>query len=229
VVLALIAVVALVSGVRARTLALRQRAARLDRLVAERTAALAEANQQLERLARTDPLTGLVNRRGFSESLDSAWRACALRSEPLALLALDVDAFKAYNDGYGHPAGDDCLQRVAGMLSAALARDAAQSAPGEGAVLARTGGEEFVVLLRGEAALDARSKAETLRFAVAAGAIRHEYSPAGDRVTLSIGVAGATPLAGEDPQVLVARADAALYRAKMAGRNRVVLEGDPAA
>lgn len=210
---------ALLIGVRARTVALRERAARLDGLVAERTAELAEANRQLERLARTDPLTGVDNRRSFVEQLQKCWGDTAPPRRPLSLIALDVDAFKAYNDAYGHPAGDACLQRVASLLRAALADLPARS------LLARVGGEEFVVLLPDtSAAADACRIAETLRVVVLEGAIRHEHSPVAAVVTISLGVAVTQPQAGTDPQSLIERADAALYRAKLAGRNRVVAD-----
>ena len=206
-------------GVRARTLALRQRAARLDQLVAERTAELADANRQLETLARTDPLTGVANRRGFVEQLEHAWPAAAQAHQPLSLIVLDVDGFKAYNDHYGHPAGDACLQQVASILREHLARHPLAG----GCLLARIGGEEFAVLLRGTDG-DAAALAEALRQSVADGLIVHSHSPVADHVTISLGVASAMPRAGDDPQSLVARADAALYRAKAAGRNRVVTD-----
>lgn len=216
--LAILAAGALLLAIRARTVGLRERASRLDALVADRTAALAEANRQLERLARTDPLTGVDNRRSFVERLQQAWREAEQQQRPLSLLALDVDAFKAYNDGYGHPAGDACLQRVAGLLREALI-DLPQQA-----LLARVGGEEFVVLLPHTPAVDAHRIAEQLRQTIEAGGIRHEYSPVGPAVTISLGLAGTVPRADTDPQTLVERADAALYRAKLAGRNRVVAD-----
>lgn len=216
--LGLLALAALLFGVRVRTVALRERAARLDRLVADRTAALAAANRQLEALARTDPLTGIGNRRHFAEQLAEAWAAAARTRTPLSLIALDVDAFKAYNDGYGHPAGDACLQRIASLLRTALAEHA------PGALLARTGGEEFVVLLTGVDTAAAVAVAEALRKAVADSAIRHEYSSFGGCVSVSLGVAGTTPQTATDSQSLIERADAALYRAKLAGRNRVVAD-----
>lgn len=222
----LLALLLLGVGVRARNLALRQRAARLDLLVAERTAALASANRQLERLARTDPLTGVCNRRGLAESLERIWRDAAQRREPLSLLALDVDAFKAYNDCHGHPAGDTCLQRVAEAVRDALARSPSPPSGEDEHLLARTGGEEFVVLLRGATAAQAFAVGEALRRAVADIAIPHGRSPAADRVTISLGVASTIPQVADDPQSLLERADAALYRAKSGGRNRVVVEGD---
>ena len=216
----LLALLALALGVRARTLALRQRAARLDQLVAERTAALADANRQLESLARTDPLTGVGNRRGFVEHLGHDWHVAAYTRQPLSLIALDVDSFKAYNDHYGHPAGDACLQQVAGIL-----RDRLAQLPLSGeCMLARTGGEEFAVLLRGMDAAGAAALAEALRQSVAERAIPHAHSPVAGHVTISLGVAGATPQGEDDPQSLIARADAALYRAKAAGRNRVIAD-----
>lgn len=216
--LAILTLGAFLIGVRVRTLALRERAARLDGLVVERTAALADANRELERLARTDPLTGVDNRRSFVEQLKAGWAAATLRQTPLSLIALDVDAFKAYNDGYGHPAGDACLQRVAVVLRDALAER------GSTVRLARVGGEEFAVLLPDTGAAEACAVAEALRLAMLAAAVRHDHSPVADQVTISLGVAGTLPRADVDPQTLVERADAALYRAKLAGRNRVVAD-----
>lgn len=215
----LLALTVLLLGVRARTVALRERAARLDQLVGERTAALADANRQLAQLARTDPLTGLANRRHFVERLAEVWADAARRPAPLSLIALDVDAFKAYNDRHGHPAGDACLQRVAERLATALG-----VAGLDDGLLARTGGEEFVVLLPGRSAADAGRLAETLHRAVADGAIPHDTSPVATVVTISLGVAGMIATPDRDPQSLIECADAALYRAKQGGRNRVVVD-----
>jgi diguanylate cyclase (GGDEF)-like protein len=130
----------------------------------------------------------------------------------LTLVMADVDHFKRYNDRYGHLAGDECLKRVAAALQSAVNRPAD--------LVARYGGEEFAVLLP-ETDTTAALIAERCRELVAALAIRHEDSPVAPIVTLSCGVASVRPQAGEDPSLLVAAADRALYRAKHEGRNRV--------
>jgi diguanylate cyclase (GGDEF)-like protein len=126
---------------------------------------------------------------------------------------MDVDSFKAFNDNYGHQAGDDCLCRVAEVLDAGLLRS--------GEVLARYGGEEFVALLPATDRDAAAHTAERLRLRVAEAAIPHGFSSAGTTVSLSAGVAAVIPSAGGAPEKLLAAADAALYAAKRAGRNRV--------
>lgn len=196
---------------RTRRLLLRQQ--ELTQLVEERTRQLAEANRQLATLARTDPLTGLSNRRGFEELLDQHWNRLRGRGAPLSAILLDVDHFKSYNDRYGHPEGDACLREV-GRVIAGLA--AAQ--PGILAT-ARQGGEEFGLLVEGDVDR-AMELAERLRDAVAARALPHAGNPASGFVTASLGVAdsrGPWP----DAAALIDAADRALYRAKRAGRNRV--------
>jgi len=196
-----------------RTHQLRRRHAEMERLVAAKTEELRLANEHLSRLSFADALTGLPNRRRLDEVLDTEWRRAARAQTPLALVIADIDAFKAYNDTLGHPAGDACLVTVAEVI-----RHTAHRA---GDFAARYGGEEFVVLIAGADHAAAMAFAELLRRACEARAIPHPASPQGPVVTLSLGVAACVPQAGDSPAALVAGADAALYRAKQAGRNRV--------
>ena len=182
-------------------------------------AKLEEANRQLRILVRQDGLTRLGNRRHFDDMLGREYgRALRMRT-PLALILLDVDRFKAFNDRYGHPAGDACLQAVAGLLGAALRRPAD--------LAARYGGEEFAMLLPSTDEAGALATAARIREAVQAAALPHAGSEFG-MVSLSLGVAvlpaGA---AGDGPAALVEAADAALYQAKRAGRNTVQLAAGP--
>ena len=165
----------------------------------------------LRSLVFVDGLTGVANRRRFDEALLSEWRQCRRAGTPLALLMIDIDHFKRYNDHYGHPTGDACLQQVAAVLKAAMQRACD--------LVARYGGEEFVCLLPGCDQAPALAKAQALQAALAARGIAHEASPTAAWVTLSIGVAVAQPQAGGSPAALVAAADAALYSAKHRGRN----------
>ena len=165
----------------------------------------------LRSLVFVDGLTRVANRRRFDEALLSEWRQCQRAGTPLALLMIDIDHFKRYNDHYGHPTGDACLQQVAAVLKAAMQRACD--------LVARYGGEEFVCLLPGCDQAPALAKAQALQAALAAQGIAHEASPTAAWVTLSIGVAVAQPQAGGSPAALVAAADAALYSAKHRGRN----------
>jgi diguanylate cyclase (GGDEF)-like protein len=192
---------------------LKERTARqlrdLERLVAQ----LHEANRRLEQLSRMDGLLGIANRRRFDDALAAAWALCRDGRRPLAVLVIDVDCFKAYNDCYGHPAGDAALQRVARALGHTLYR------PSD--LLARYGGEEFAVLLPDTDADGARRAAERLRQVVLGLRIEHRASHVHAWLTVSLGVAAAYPALGGTPAALVASADDALYTAKRAGRNRV--------
>jgi len=162
--------------------------------------------QALAELARRDGLTGVFNRRAFEEMLQREWLASRLASRALALLLVDVDHFKQFNDRYGHGAGDDCLRAVAAALQEDL--------PPAGLV-ARYGGEEFALLLPGATPAAARAFAERLCAAVRRLAVAHEANPHG-RVTVSVGAA----VGGASPAELLAQADRALYAAKHGGRNR---------
>jgi diguanylate cyclase (GGDEF)-like protein len=181
-------------------------------------ASLAIANRRLmtalQGMASTDGRTGLANSRSFDESLEDRLRTRDA-GEPLAVLMLDIDHFKAFNDRNGHPAGDEALRTFARVLQAAI-RD--------GDIAARYGGEEFVVMLPGAKTSDATVVAERIRSQVEATTI--ELSPGQrDQVTVSIGVA-VWPTDADDRVKLLKVADAALYRAKNSGRNRVVVAGD---
>ncbi|BDT66823.1 hypothetical protein os1_09880 [Comamonadaceae bacterium OS-1] len=189
---------------------------RLEDKVRERTQALEASNARLASLSATDGLTGIANRRRFDEVLASEWSRAARNSQPLALVMLDIDFFKAYNDHYGHLAGDDCLRHVARVLAAHLHRG--------GDLVARYGGEEFVLLAPVRDAADALHIAETARQALVALALPHAASPLGT-VTASLGVSLHIPVVGEATELLVQQADLALYQAKALGRNQTVLYG----
>ncbi|GAP34426.1 ligand-binding sensor domain-containing diguanylate cyclase [Piscinibacter sakaiensis] len=210
---ALLALAALVGLFQLRTLQLRRRHAQMERLVAEKTEALRQANEHLSRLSFSDALTGLANRRRLDEALDTEWRRALRTGTPLAVVLVDIDAFKAYNDTLGHAEGDRCLAEVAEVVRQAAGR--------AGDLAARYGGEEFVLLLPGMSLASAMEHAESLRRACEARAIPHPASPVAPVVTISLGVGAAVPEASGSPATLLAQADAALYRAKAAGRNRV--------
>jgi len=174
--------------------------------------ALKRQTDLLRSLAFNDGLTGVANRRWFDERLQVEWLRCRRNRMPLALILLDLDHFKAYNDHYGHQAGDDCLRAVAAAMKARLGRPAD--------LLARYGGEEFVCLLP-ETPLDgALAKADDLGRAVQDLAIAHAAAATAPVVTISRGVAAMLPEQGHEPAELLQRADAMLYAAKHAGRNR---------
>lgn len=162
--------------------------------------------------SQEDRLTGLGNRLHFDRRLDEGWRQAMRFSVPLSVLVLDVDLFKKYNDRYGHVAGDECLQRVAGALSGCIKR--------LGDSVSRYGGEEFAVVMVHLPMREAEAMAERLRLAVFQLGLEHEASPHG-RVSVSIGGATVVPKAGATAMSLVEKADEALYQAKENGRNRV--------
>jgi len=174
-------------------------------------ARLAATVVQLQDLSQRDPLTGLANRR----ALDAQLEALCEKGERFAVIMVDVDAFKAFNDCYGHVIGDDCLRRVAAMLRASLRCTSDQ--------IARIGGEEFVVVLPQTSMEDARIMAERMRIAVSGLRIPHARSP--ERVvTISAGVSGSS--APASAAEMLSDADRVLYRAKSLGRNRVEVTGD---
>jgi diguanylate cyclase (GGDEF)-like protein len=174
-------------------------------------ARLAATVVQLHDLAQRDPLTGLANRR----AIDAQLEALSEKGEPFAVIMVDVDIFKAFNDRYGHVIGDDCLRRVAAMLRASLRCPSDQ--------VARFGGEEFVVVLPQTSVENGRIMAERMRLAVCGLRIPHAGSP--ERVvTISAGVSGAS--APASAAEMLSGADSALYRAKSLGRNRVEVTGE---
>lgn len=185
----------------------------LERKVEHRTRALEQANRKLEAISRTDPLTGLANRRHFDEALEAEWRRGTRTKSPLGLVIIDIDDFKKFNDHYGHQGGDACLASVADILSQGIRSDTD--------LIARYGGEEFVFILPGADANTAGKIAERARSLVEAHRKPHEKSDGGI-VTISMGVASLIPAAGESPEILLATADAALYKAKSKGKNQVV-------
>lgn len=187
----------------------------LEAKVQQRTAELEVANARLQTLSTTDALTGLANRGHFDAQWQAEWHRALRAGNPVSMIILDVDHFKAFNDSLGHPAGDSCLQQVGGILAAAPNR------PGD--LVARYGGEEFVLILPVCEGALARQKAEVLREAVLDAAIAHPRSPTAPVVTISAGVASCIPQVGQDPADLLRLADQALYHAKLQGRNRVML------
>jgi diguanylate cyclase (GGDEF)-like protein len=192
-----------------------RRVQELAQLVEEKTVDLRRANEELQRLSSTDPLTGLATRRLFDRTLELECERLKRAGTAVSLLMIDVDHFKALNDSQGHQRGDECLIQVAAEL-ARVARRRTDLA-------ARFGGEEFAVILPTTSAADAERLGETTRLAIAALQIPHPASPVAPFLTVSVGVATATLEGWKTPEELVAAADEALYSAKRNGRNRSVV------
>jgi diguanylate cyclase len=178
----------------------------------ERMDEIRRLQQRLEEQAHLDGLTGLYNRRFLDQTLKREAARCARDGQPLAFLMVDVDEFKKYNDTFGHPAGDACLKQIAVCLKS-FAKRATDLA-------ARYGGEEFSLVFANTDAASALRIAQQLRARVEALNMAHPASAAG-RVTISVGVASMSDGLSDDVDALVAEADAAVYRAKREGRNRV--------
>ena len=174
----------------------------------------------LEQMAMLDSLTGIPNRRRFNEVLEQEWRRCMRDSVPLSLIVVDVDHFKAFNDCYGHTAGDEVLRRIASTLQTSVRR------PGD--FVARYGGEEFVMLLPGIDSEGARLLAEHTRADIEAEHIPHAVSDAAPWITISLGGATRIPQEKGDIAELFCLADTWLYEAKHGGRNRVAWAPDSA-
>ncbi len=170
-----------------------------------------EAQQQLAAMATTDALTGLYNRRALESAFEREWRRAQRDVKPLALLMIDADSFKSYNDQFGHQAGDIALTAIAHCIQGS-ARRAAD-------VCARYGGEEFAVLLPGLSTAEAAEHAETVRASVLTLRAQQQGRP-DSTPTISIGAASMIPRAGLEPRDLIKAADSALYDAKRNGRNR---------
>ncbi|MFK7885351.1 MAG: diguanylate cyclase, partial [Gammaproteobacteria bacterium] len=193
----------------------RRRQRRLERLVDERTSALQEALSEVRQMSRVDALTGIANRRHFEERLTQIWASALRRDSPVGLLMIDIDHFKKFNDSAGHQEGDRCLKLVAQALQSTMRTED---------FVARYGGEEFVVVLTGPDVAHMWLIAGRLQAAVRELALPHPGLAEGAIVTLSAGFAAAEPVANEQPENLMRRADEALYRAKKDGRNRVVAD-----
>lgn len=174
---------------------------------------LKRQRDRLRQLARTDGLSGIPNRRTFDEHLDQEWRRALRSGERLALMMIDIDRFKEFNDTYGHQAGDACLWRVAQTIAASLSR--------AGDFVARYGGEEFACVLPDGDVAELAAIAEKLRGAVEELWIPHSTSGVAPVVTISVGAATCQPSWETSPELLIAEGDKQLYRSKKEGRNRV--------
>lgn len=187
-------------------------------LATVRSQKLASEHDHFQKMSLVDGLTGVGNRRAFDDRLHALWLQALQSGTPLALIMLDVDTFKRYNDSLGHQAGDECLRRVAAAMSrAARSTD----------VCARYGGEEFALLLPGADAATAQAVAARVHAEIAREQLPHPSSPVGGMVTVSLGVSSILPQASqeEESQMLVQQTDSALYAAKAAGRNRTRVYG----
>ncbi len=199
---------------------------RLEVSVAKRTKelqiamrGLEEANVRLQSLSMHDGLTGIRNRRYFDDKLEQEWQRCSRNDESIALLLIDIDYFKAFNDEHGHLIGDECLKAVANVIESTLTR------PSDSA--ARFGGEEFVVILPETDAEGALHVAENIREAVQCHGVLVDQAIL--KVTVSIGAAAMIPDKDKPPQEIIAIADQSLYLAKSAGRNCTRVPGSKVA
>ncbi|MBP2637129.1 MAG: diguanylate cyclase with and Cache sensor [Firmicutes bacterium] len=194
---------------------LRQAHAELERKVQERTQELQLLNETLYQISVQDGLTEIANRRYFDEFLGREWQRAKREQQPVALIMLDVDWFKRYNDTYGHVAGDQCLQKIAEVLQSMAKRPAD--------LAARYGGEEFALILPNTNAAGAEELGNQILEAVRKLGIINETSAAGAVVTVSLGIATCIPSENEGPHKLIRTADQALYHAKEAGRNQLAI------
>ncbi|HAC64671.1 MAG TPA: hypothetical protein DCF68_14340 [Cyanothece sp. UBA12306] len=171
-----------------------------------------QLNQNLKRISTIDPLTKIPNRLLFNQCINQEWQRLIREHEPLSLIMCDVDYFKKYNDKYGHPAGDECLKKVANILSQSVKRSSD--------LVARYGGEEFVIILPKTNAKGAIKVANNIRDVLQEVKIIHEDSQVSKYVTLSLGIATMIPHSSLSIQELINSADQALYSAKNQGRDR---------
>lgn len=169
--------------------------------------------RELARMVTLDGLTGISCRASFDERLSAEWRRALREGAPISLALFDIDFFKAYNDMYGHTAGDECLKKIAQTAAVNVGR--------AGDFIARFGGEEFAALLPNTDRLGTLVVAEAVRVAVATLGIEHKASPIHRYLTVSAGTATMVPAEGVTPEALIAKADVALFRAKQVGRNLV--------
>jgi diguanylate cyclase (GGDEF)-like protein len=179
---------------------------------------LRAANLELERQSMLDPLTGIPNRRYFSDAFDKEWKRAQRKNESISILMLDLDFFKGINDAHGHVYGDDCLVEIAKALAHELQRGVD--------VVARYGGEEFIVLLPDTCLEGAGAVAAGMQTAIGRLNIVNKASPFDEQLTVSIGVAATRPSSQMSRGELIACADRALYRAKREGRNRICWHDD---
>jgi diguanylate cyclase (GGDEF)-like protein len=193
---------------------LQTRERELESRVRERTRELEKSNDLLAAISATDGLTGIANRRRFDETLADEWSRARRSKQPLMLAMLDVDLFKQYNDHYGHQAGDDVLRTMAGELTTRIRRS--------GDFVARYGGEEFALISQAAGEQQALATASMICEAIQAMRTPHITSPY-EVLTVSIGVAVMVPGERDSIVSFLKAADAALYRAKQLGRNRVEL------
>lgn len=175
---------------------------------------LEEANQKLEKLSQTDSLTGIFNRSVFDRVIKIEWDRCKRHDLPLSLIMIDIDFFKAFNDNYGHQAGDDCLKQVAEVLSNCARRSSD--------IVARYGGEEFAIILPHMEKENVLKYAERLRKKVEQLTIPHRYSSISEHLTISLGVHTDIPSNATSIEKFIKTADKALYEAKK-GRNNIVV------
>ncbi len=194
---------------------LEQVVAQQEQAIERRTAELQTALAALKDESLTDSMTGLANYRRYWRELPRIWEQCLRETEAFGIVTLDIDYFKPYNDTYGHQAGDDCLRRVSASFRDTF-RDRAE-------LVARSGGEEFIVVLRGKTPHAARNLAERARHAVRALEIPHKSSSVDTVVTISLGVCVCRPTPSLNPEAVVKKADEMLYDAKRLGRNQVAL------
>lgn len=191
---------------------------RLKKQVDSRTWELEQMNEKLRLMATVDGLTGVMNRRCFDEMLDREWKRSLREKVPVAIVMVDVDYFKKYNDTYGHQAGDECLRQVAEAMEKRVHRPSDYAA--------RYGGEEFVLLLSNTSLDGAIKVAEDIRLLIENLKLPHAASEVSSYVTISLGVMTLIPDAGMQISEVVRKADQALYYAKRRGRNRVMSYSD---
>lgn len=177
---------------------------------------LAHLNQELTILSQHDSLTQLLNRRAFQDRAEELWCQATRNKKPFTLLLLDIDHFKLFNDCYGHPAGDDCIQKVAAVLLRCMNRS--------DDVVARYGGEEFIAFLPDTPEAGAVHMCELVRSSVENLGIKHRESSSSAMVTVSIGASVVTYTTGTDLSSQIERADKALYESKAHGRNRATVK-----
>ena len=196
---------------------LRQAHAELEQKVAERTRELIVLNEELRLISLQDSLTSIANRRYFDEILERECQRAKRGQTSIALILLDVDFFKLYNDTYGHVAGDECLRKIANTLWGIVKRATD--------LVARYGGEEFAIILPDTDQAGAVRVGERILMQVRELGIRHEMSPVAEIVTVSLGIAAVIPPPDLTPQMLIVAADQALYQVKNSGRNQLRLAG----